>query len=126
MGDIIATIVLIVIAFLTYLLPAVPLSFPILYFGRRRAQFKWWELSALLVPFSIWVCFWVLSRDKSLGNLVEALILGAAIPIAASLRVLIGVYLNRILVVVSLMIGQSVLAVLLGTMFEEVPFHWFH
>jgi hypothetical protein len=126
MGDTVATIFLIVIAWLIYLLPAVLGSLPLWYFGHRRARFMWWELSVLIVPFIIWICFLLSSRAKSLGNLVEALVLGGAIPIAALLRVLVGRHLNRNLVAVSLITMQSVFAVLLGTMFARVPFHWFH
>lgn len=126
MDDIVATIVLIVIAWLLYIVAAVPGCLPLWYFGRKRAQFMWWELSVLIVPFGIWICFFLTSRDKSLGNLVEALVLGGAIPIAALVRVLIGRVLSRNLVAVSLFTAQSILAVLLGTKFAEVPFHWFH
>jgi hypothetical protein len=124
--EIVAAIVLVVVAGLLYLLPAVPGCLPIWYFGHKRAQFRWWELIVLIVPFVIWICFFLVSKDKSLGNLVEAPILGGAIAIAALIRVFIGRHLNRNLVAVSLITGQSILAVLLGTMFPEVPFQWFH
>jgi len=125
-GDIIATIFLIAIAWLLYMLPALPGCLLFWYFGRTRAQFKWWELSVFVVPFVIWICFFLFSHDKSLGNLVEAPLLGSAIPIAALIRVLNGRRLNGSVVAISLITLQSILAVLLGTMFAEVPFHWFH
>ena len=72
MGETVAIIALVLVAWLIYLLPAVPLSLPLWYFGRRRAQFMWWEASVLLLPFIIWLCssFLLSPKDKSLGNLM--------------------------------------------------------
>src|SRR5262249_15594398 len=125
--DIVATIVVVIIAWLIYSLPAALLSLPLWFLGRKRAQFRLWELSVLVVPFIIWVaCFLLLSRNKSLGNIVEAPILGGATALAVLIRVIIGRKLNRITVATSLIGLVSVVAVLLAAMFPQVPFHWFH
>jgi hypothetical protein len=125
--DIVATIIVVIIAWLIYLLSAVLLSLPLWFLGRKRAQFRWWELSALVVPFIIWLaCFELLSRNKSLGNIVEASILGGAIPLGVLIRVMIGGRLNRSVVATGLMGLVCVFAVLLAVMFPEVPFRWFH
>jgi hypothetical protein len=127
MEETVATIVLVIIAWLIFLLPAVSLSLPIGLLGRKRAQFRPWEVTAFVVPFIIWlVCFQLLSRDKSLGNIIEAAILGGAIPLGVLIRVIIGGYLSRSLVATGLIGLVCVFAVVLATVFPEVPFHWFH
>jgi hypothetical protein len=127
MGDTIAAIIVALIAWLIYLLPTVLLLLPLWYFGRKRARFMWWELNVLVVPFAMWlVGFLLSSKDKSLGNVVEVFILTGAVTIAALIRIVIGAKLNRNFVSASLMLLICVVAVLLGIMFPEVPFHWFH
>lgn len=72
---------------------ALMLSGPILYFGRKRAHIHPWELLALVLPFLIWAAL-ILSPlalgRKTLGNIMEPLYFGLAIPLAAFIRVLIG------------------------------------
>ena len=127
MEDIVAAIVIVIIAWLIYFLAAASLSLPLWFLGRKRAQFRLWELSVLVVPFIIWVaCFQLLSSNKSLGNIVEAPILGGATALAVLIRVTIGGKLNRITVATSLIGLVCVVAVLLAAMFPQVPFHWFH
>ena len=126
MGETLATIVVVLIAWLIYLLPAVLLCLPICYLGRKRAQFMAWELSVFVLPFIAWLTLFSVSKDKTLGNLVEAAIVGGAIPIATIIRVLLGKRVNRILVATSLIALQCVFAILLGKMFPDVSFQWFH
>lgn len=69
------------------------LSAPIVFFGRRRVHWRWWELSALVLPFGVWMLlmFSELSTGKkSLGNLAEPFYFSLAIPLAALVRVGIG------------------------------------
>jgi hypothetical protein len=54
-------IILILVALVLYLLPAVLLSLPACYFGRRRARLMWWELSAFIVPLAIWLILFLVS-----------------------------------------------------------------
>ena len=66
---------------------------PIVFFGRRRVQWQWWELAAFIVPFLVWsaLMFSELSTGrKSLSNLAEPFFLSAALPLAAIARVMIG------------------------------------
>ena len=126
MGDTIATIIVALVAWIVYLLPGVILSLPIWYWGRRRARFMWWELGVFILPFIIWLCFFLIAKDKSPGNLWEAFILGGAVPVAALIRIIIGTNLNRHVVAGCVVFLICVFAALLGTMFPEVPFHWFH
>jgi len=126
MEDTFAAIVVVLIAWLIYLLPGVLLGLPICYLGRKRTQFMAWELSVFVLPFVAWLILFSVSKDKTLGNLVEAAILGSVIPIAAIVRVLLGERVNRILVATSLIAVQCGFAILLGKMFPDVSFQWFH
>ena len=66
---------------------------PIVFFGRRRVHWHWWELAAFIVPFLVWsaLMFSELSTGrKSLSNLAEPFFLTAALSLAAGTRVLIG------------------------------------
>jgi hypothetical protein len=67
-------------------------SIPVIYFGRRRAQWQLWEVAALVLPYWSWVvCNFVDQRGKSLSNVaIELLCLAVAVPLAALLRVAIG------------------------------------
>jgi hypothetical protein len=124
--DAFATIVVVLVAWLIYLLPGVLLCLPICYLGRKRAQFMPWELSVFVLPFTAWLILFSMSKDKTLGNLVEAAIIGGVIPLAAIIRVLLGKRVNRILLASSLITLQCVFAILLGKMFPDVSFQWFH
>jgi hypothetical protein len=126
MEETLATVVVALIAWLMYLLPAVLLSLPIWYLGRKHAQFMWWELSVFVLPFVVWVILFSVSKDKTLGNLVEAPILGSLTPMVALIRVLVARKRNRILMATSLIGLQCVVAILLARMFPGVPFQWFH
>src|SRR5262245_26975389 len=115
-------IILILLALVFYLLPAVPLSLPAWYFGRRRARFRWWELCALVVPLAIWLVLFLVSTQKSLGNLVEALILGLSVPLAVLIRVVVGKTVPSGVIAGLLLILLCSVAVLLGTMYPKVEF----
>jgi hypothetical protein len=125
MGETIALVVVIIIAWVMYLIPAVPVSLAVWYFGRRRAQFMWWELSIFILPFIAWLVSFNLAKDKGLSNIVEALILGCTLPLATLLRVAIGKALNRALVAGSLMFAVCIVAILLGTMYPKITFQPF-
>ena len=72
---------------------ATVLSAPIVFFGRKRVDWQWWELSALVLPFTVWslLLFSDLSIDrKTLANLGEPVCFSLAIPLAALARVALG------------------------------------
>jgi len=119
-------IILILVALVFYLLPAVPLSLPAWYFGRRRARFMWWELSAFVLPLAVWLVLFLVSPQKSLGNLIEALILGLSVPLAVLIRVVVGKLVPSGIMAGLLMIFLCSVAVLLGTMYPKVDFQIFH
>jgi len=68
------------------------LASPIVFFGRRRVMWEWWELLAVVIPFVFWYSLmcsgW--SAGKSLANLGECFYISLAIPIVASIRVWLG------------------------------------
>ena len=119
-------ILLILVALVFYLLSAVPLSLPAWYFGRRRTRFMWWELSAFVVPLTIWLVLFLVSTQKSLGNLIEALILGLSVPLAVLIRVVAAKIVHNGIMAGLLMIFLCSVAVLLGTMYPKVDFQIFH
>jgi len=125
MGETVAIIAIVVIAWMIYLLPSVPVSLPLWYFGHRRAAFHWWELSAFVLPFIAWLVSFALAKDKGLGNIVEALILGCSVPVAALVRVIVGRAVNRGLVAGSLMFLICIAAILLGTLYPKIEFQPF-
>jgi hypothetical protein len=67
------------------------LSLPIIYFGRNKAKWRWWELNAYVTPSIIW---WLMvlycPAAKSLGNFGEVFFISIEIVAICCLRVLIG------------------------------------
>jgi hypothetical protein len=76
---------------------AIVLSAPIVYFGRQRAHWRWYDLLAVVVPFAIWWTLFMspLSQGKSMGNFAECIYLSVAVPPAAYLRVGIGTSVHK-------------------------------
>ena len=71
---------------------------PIVFLGRRRVHWHWWELAAFIVPFLVWsaLMFSELSTGrKSLANLAEPFFLSGAFPLAAIARVIIGSHVRE-------------------------------
>lgn len=68
------------------------LASPVLFFGRKRARWEWWELLAVIVPFSLWLSlmFSDLYVGKSLANLGECVYISFAVPVVAFIRVWVG------------------------------------
>jgi len=68
------------------------LAAPIIFFGRKRVHWYYWELLVLVVPFLVWtgLMFSDLSNGKSLANLGEPFYFALAIPVAALVRVVAG------------------------------------
>jgi hypothetical protein len=68
------------------------LASPILFFGRKRAQWEWWELLAFVIPYSLWSG--LMSSDlavgKSLANLGECGYISFAVPVVAFIRLWVG------------------------------------
>ena len=77
---------------LIHALIALALAAPILFFGRHRAHWQWWELFAVVVPFLLWAGLMLsgLSAGKSMANFGECIYLSLAIPVVAMLRVGLG------------------------------------
>src|SRR5882762_3471342 len=87
------TAMLIIKSWLIYLLIAGVLAAPIIFLGRRRVHWNWWETLAFIVPFSIWMGLMLSEFStgrKSLANLGEFVYISFAVPIAAFVRVALG------------------------------------
>jgi len=82
---------------LIHALIALFLAAPIVCFGRHRADWQFWELFALVVPFSLWAGLMLsdFSVGKSLANLGECIYLSMAVPVAALLRLGLGATSHR-------------------------------
>ena len=81
------------LVWLVYAGLAAALSAPVIFFGRKRVHWHWWELSAFLLPFVAWslLMFSELATGrKSLANLAEPFYFSLAVPVAAGARVLAG------------------------------------
>src|ERR1700732_4411509 len=66
---------------------------PILFFGRKRAGFAFWQLLALIVPFLVWLILMfspLAAGRKSLANLGEPVYISFAMAVLALVRVAIG------------------------------------
>jgi hypothetical protein len=119
-------IVLVVLAWLLYLVPAVPLSLLVGYFGRRRVRFRWWELSAFVLPFIVWLILSLFSKDQGLWSpMVEVFLLGCTVPFATMVRVGVGKAVKPGLVAGSLIFLIGVAAILLGAIFPKIEFQPF-
>ena len=76
---------------------AVP-SAPIVFFGRERVHWRSWELLALVIPFTVWMCLMYSDLStgwKSLSNLAEPFFFSLAVPLAALARVAVGTKVNE-------------------------------
>jgi hypothetical protein len=83
---------------LFYLVAAAPLSVLVAFLGRRRTEWKLWEASVFVVPFSVWflcclchLLLFPLSENKGiLQPFVESFVLGLGVPILSLVRVIVG------------------------------------
>jgi hypothetical protein len=76
-----------------HFLVAAVLSAPIIFLGRKRVRWSCWDLLAFVLPFGVWLGLMFSSAAggrKSMANFVEPIYFSFAIPIAASLRVMLG------------------------------------
>ena len=72
---------------------AVVLTAPIVFFGRKRLRWKWWELLAFVLPFAVWAILMsseLAEERKTVWNIPEGLYFAVAVPLAALVRVAVG------------------------------------
>lgn len=70
---------------------------PVVLLGRRRVRWQPWELLVFVLPFTVWavLMFSDLSTGrKSLANLGEPFYFAAAVPVAALVRVAVGLRIS--------------------------------
>jgi hypothetical protein len=82
-----------------HVVAGVALAAPIVFLGRKRAHWRVWELSLLVLPFTTW---WLLIASplsdnfKSLANLgIEPLLVALVVPVATLLRVAVGASVSQ-------------------------------
>ena len=57
---------------------------PVVWFTRRRVQWRWWQLAVFIVPFGVWFALLYAGwRPKTLANLGECFMISGAIVVAA-------------------------------------------
>ena len=68
-------------------------SAPIVFLGRKRVGWRYWELLVFALPFITWTSLMFSGLEagrKSMSNLGEPFVFAFAIPVAAAVRVIIG------------------------------------
>jgi hypothetical protein len=97
---------------IAHMVLALPLTLPIVWFARRRVDWRRWELLVFVLPFCTWGLL-VLAEfhKKSDGNFVyEFSALGFSVPVAALLRAAIGAKFSQPLVA-AILIGMACLLI---------------
>lgn len=103
----------ITLLWLVFSWPIILVVIPLVYFTKRRVNWRWWEGAALIVPFAIWLSLeTVVDRPKSLANLFEYAAMVVAIPIAASVRILVAQRLPQLPVAAALQLALVVVIIL--------------
>jgi hypothetical protein len=119
------TMTYISIAWLMHFGIAALLTAPIVFMGRRRVRWQPWELSALIVPFTVWALLMVSdlsTRRKSLSNLFgEPIFFSLAIPIAAAFRVLLGSSVRESIFACGLIFSLCVLTAIVFFVAPSLP-----
>jgi cytochrome bd-type quinol oxidase subunit 2 len=76
---------------LVHVLVTSPVVAPVLWFGRHRVRWNWWEATVFIVPFSLWLGLVLTNwRPKTLANLGECFLISLAIVVGVLLRTLLG------------------------------------
>lgn len=103
---------------------AAVLCAPIVFFGRKRVHWQWWELLAFVLPFGVWLLLTASPLSigrKGIGNLVEPFYLALGVPVAAMVRLGVGQRPSRKgrVLVITVLIG--VLCIAAAAVFFIVP-----
>src|ERR1700761_8044235 len=122
MEDLSDGVVITLVALVMFLAPALVLALPVGFFGRKRAGFTRLDFGILLVPFAIWIVFFFVSTGKSIGNIIEAPILGFVVPIAVVIRVIVGKTISPRACAISLLVFACGFALMLGAIFPKIEF----
>ena len=113
--------------FTLYLVPAALATAIIFVFFRRNLDLKWywWEALCLLIPGIVYCLIdWVnIGKSKSLGNLVEPIIIGVAYAVAIVIRAKLGsIYFDRnFLFAIVVPIFITILAVSIYFLMPSLP-----
>lgn len=82
----------IAIVWLCHAVTALVPSAMILALGSKRVHLHWWELSALICPFGVWVMLFLSNQTRGdLGYIIDAVgCISISVPVAALARVIAG------------------------------------
>ena len=97
------------------------LSAPVVFFGRNRVHWRYWELLVLVLPFVVWTVLMsseLSTGRKSLANLGEPFYIAVAVPVIALVRVAIGTRIPERACAGALIALMSIIA---GGVFFLVP-----
>jgi hypothetical protein len=76
---------------------ALILTMPLIYLGRKRANWQTYDLLAFVLPFLVWgFCMVIDGKGKTLSNGIESIFLSAAVPFGAIVRIAIGRHRHRL------------------------------
>ena len=117
-------LVLISFLWLVHFGSAAVLTAPIVFFGRRRVHWQWWELSAFIVPFAVWALLMLSGLStgkKSLANLAEPFYFSVALPVAAAIRVSVGTRVQERASAGGLILALCVLAAVVFFVVPSLP-----
>lgn len=92
---------------------AAGLTAPVVYLGRRRANWRSWELLATVLPFCVWLALMFSEFStgwKTMSNLVEPLYFSLAVPVAAMVRVIVGTRIDERICAAILMVALCLIA----------------
>jgi len=85
---------------------------PLLFFARHRVDWTLYDLATLIAPIVVWSTLMLCSSSgKSLGNLIEGLLLTALTLLAPLLRVTLGNRFNQRRLAIDLLLLLSLTAV---------------
>lgn len=77
------------VAWILHLVPSALVGTPLWFFNRHRVRWGSLDFQIIILPFLLYLmAALMLPRPKSLGNLVELLVLGCCLPLAPLTRVL--------------------------------------
>ena len=95
-----------------YLIPAIILSAPLWFFGRRKVDWNIWNFSVLIFPYWIWVALLFVADDNTtIHGLLVVAVFGAVVSLSSVVRVIVGHRLNQKLLAAGLCTFFSLIAV---------------
>ena len=113
-------IVFIAVSWFVHAIVAALLATPVILFGRNRMAWHWYRALALVVPFGVWTLLFLRDPGRKFPSnvVVESLMLGGAVGLAAVIRLVIG---SRLSERVSLFILLAFLCIIAAGIYWFTP-----